>query len=191
MARVAQDRAYEQSRVRIVVDDQYRRHRSPLRRGNVRFDLRYEALRLDRLGDIPVEAGGDDALAIAGHRQRRHGDERNPFQTRVVAYRTRELVSVDAGHQNVGQNEVVLAAQRGLQRSRCVRETLRVVAEGPQQIEHQIEICLIVVDDEDAGHRGYDTARTAGSVSVKVLPRPWLLTTRSSPPMRSARLRER
>jgi hypothetical protein len=41
------------------------------------IDLVDEILRLDRLGDVAVEAGGQHALAIADHREGRDGDHRH------------------------------------------------------------------------------------------------------------------
>ena len=52
----------------------------------------------------------------------------------------------------------------------AIVRTDRVVAERPQQIQHQVEAGLVVVDDQNA--RAHAGTPLSGIVSVNVLPCP-------------------
>src|SRR5438067_6758220 len=55
----------------------------------------------DRLGEVAVEALGDEALLVASHRRRRERDDRDPRRPGVVTQQLQRLCTAEVGHPDV------------------------------------------------------------------------------------------
>jgi hypothetical protein len=114
------------------------------------FQLSDECLRVNRLGQVAVETGGENPFAIAGHGKRGYRNQWNGGSDGLLAETARELEPFDIGKVNIADDEI------GREPAALVDAVLRgfsgehTVAEGSQQIAHQLAIGGLVVHNQDA-----------------------------------------
>src|SRR5260221_8997551 len=76
-------------------------------------ELRYERFGIDRLRDVPVEARGERAFAIADHGASRDSQNRDTAQAVVLLQAMQYLVAVDARQLQVAENQGRIVDGRG------------------------------------------------------------------------------
>src|SRR5205823_13250119 len=119
-----------------------------------RFHLRYENLRIDRLGEIAVETCGQHAVPIARHRESRDGNHDDVAELRVLSQHTQYAESVETGHLQVTEYEIRIVLLGHLEAGIAVDGVDSGVSAILQQVTDQIQIGLVILDDQDAsGHR--------------------------------------
>jgi hypothetical protein len=154
MATVTKKRHQELSVQHMVVDDQDRRDVVLIAGRHLprqkRLDLRHESVGLDRLADVAVETGRQQLFAVAHHGQRRHGQCRNILQFRVLLQLRHHAIAIEFGQVHVADDQVRHFAARGFHAFLAIMGKQRLVAEGAEQVHHQLHVGGIVFDDEDA-----------------------------------------
>ncbi len=133
-------------------------------------------LRLDRLGDMVVHAGCQNAGAVFDHRVGRHGNDRQRTVPRRPADRPGGREAVHDRHLHVHQHRGVIirvAAQDLVDRDRTVRRQLDREAELAEQTQCHLLVQLVVLDEEDATTAPrLGSARCGSDNRLRLGPRP-------------------
>ena len=111
---------------------------------------REELLEVDRLGDVVRRAGRDRLLAVALHRLRGQGDDREArANSRHRADRARRLVAVHLGHHHVHQDEVDagVVVER-LERLAPVLGEGTTIPRASSALVEREHVAHVVVDDQ-------------------------------------------
>ncbi len=144
---------------------------------------RHEFADAKRLGDVivrpEVQAENDVFLLALG---REHDDGRLDA---ALAHRAADLVAVHFGEHDIEQYQVVIARKRQREAALSLRGGIDHAAARDEVVLQPAEQRRIVFDNQDtaAGHAGVPRA------TVKVLPFPGWLETRTVPPCASTRNR--
>src|SRR5690606_1435769 len=121
------------------------------RRRHARVQRLHERRARERLRDVAVEAGLEEALAVAGQRVRREGDGEDAL---VARERPRDAEDVDAGllpaEVDVEDEGVEALAVHAAERREGVGDGADAVA-PPEEAVEQCPGVLVVLDDEDGG----------------------------------------
>ena len=152
-----------------------------VRRGLALDDVE-ELIGLDRLGDVPVHARGQAAIAVTVHGMGRHGDDRDPPPRLRLAEPDggRGLHPVHHGHLDVHQDHVEPVVLQHADRLLAVAGHLDLVPAPLEEADRQLLVDGVVLDQEQA-ERLAATARglgRAGGRGVAARPR---TTARAAP----------
>ena len=98
----------------------------------------HECLGHDGFGDVTVESRREHAFAIPYHGQRGDGHQRDLSQPVILLQTPGYFKPINAGKLNVANNQLRLPAPGQLQSREPVGRGQRGVAEGFQQITHQL-----------------------------------------------------
>ena len=147
----------------VVVDDQdglardsadtanLRRRRGGRRRPQVGLDRRAEGARVDRLAEIALKAAAQQALAIAGHGQRGHGDDRQIDQLGALAHLAITASPPPPGIVHVQQQQIEALVIEHQARLVDVGGLDHLVTAQLEDVVQQQAIERVVLDDQDAG----------------------------------------
>src|SRR5579871_3319411 len=119
-----------------------------------RLDDGAERPGVDRLRQVALEAAAEQALAIARHRQRGDGDDRNLRRRRARPGVANHRLGAAARDLHVEQQQV---ERLGVERAPGLVDGGRLDHLVPAQLEqivHQQPVERVVLDDENAGARG-------------------------------------
>src|SRR4029077_18405161 len=147
------------------------------------LDERRKRFWINWLGDIAAEPGGHNLLAIADHGQRRHRDNRDSRPFRILMHGPAHFITIHSRHMDIKKNEVRLLQPRLLDTFRAIVRLQDFMAEGAQQIRHELQVRGIIFDYEYAS-RG--TSSRAGTDMVNRLPFPYSLSNETRPPIMPA-----
>jgi hypothetical protein len=111
-----------------------------------------EGRRIDGLGDVVVETRGQEAGTVADHRVRGHGQQRHAGRGRVGMRGLCKGDAVHARHLDVAQHHVRAALCQQAQAFDAVAGHQHLVAAGGEQVLHQLEVDLVVLDHQHGGH---------------------------------------
>ena len=117
---------------------------------NKRLNQRTEGPRINRLADVSVETGVQQALAVAVHGLRRHRDNGQTGERGVPSDLAEERLPATAGDLDVQQEEVRTGGQEPLPPFVHRRGRVDVVAPELQDVPHEPEVERIVFDDQDS-----------------------------------------
>ena len=112
--------------------------------------MSHECFRVDRLGDVSVEAAGQHLFAVADHGERRDGHEWNRTQRGFGFDRAGDPESVQSRQLDVAHDQLGLLPACGSQALLAVLSRERDMAKRFQEIGHQLQVGRIVFDDQDA-----------------------------------------
>ena len=139
--------------VRRVVDDQHLGWR-----GHVRLFLQrlahgvQEFLQVDRLADVGVEARLGDLLAVLLHHRGGDRDDRDRRRRRVrrAVLRSASMPFMPGSWMSI-RTRSGLCSSASLMPSSPVTGLERLVALDLQDVAHQLQVLLVVLDDQDRG----------------------------------------
>src|SRR5436190_9129767 len=127
----------------------------------------------DRLGEIAVEALGEEPLLVAAHRRRRERDDRDLRRPGVLAQQLQRLGAVEVRHPDVHEDERRPVLLRERHAFDAARRLDRAEAGELEHVAGELTVVLVVVDDQD--QLTHDTSFRTGRVKRNVLPWPgWL-----------------
>ena len=106
---------------------------------------------IDRLGDVAVEARGDDAVALARRDRGGHGDHGNGRRFGVGAQPAQRRDAVHRRQLDVHEDKRRLVGSRELERGRAVLALDHLVAAELEDGAHQLAVALVVLDQQDSG----------------------------------------
>src|SRR6185503_4398215 len=81
-------------------------------RRNESFDLADKLFRVDRLGDVAVEAGAQQFVAIADHGQRGDRDQRYTPKGRMALQPSGDAKAIDLGQLDVANDKIDIRPSR-------------------------------------------------------------------------------
>src|SRR5574341_2556564 len=178
-------------------------------------DLLHELVRTQRLGNVRSEPHLFATLFDAVHRVRRQGDDWQGGQRRIAAQLVQHLPAVHVRHRQVGNHEVRLVRAGGFQTLAAILSGEDPRARQPEPAAGDLQAVRLVVHDQDGpalelildelSKRPHEAlslsapllgsvpvprglcGSSSGTSTVKVLPCPTSLLTRTVPPIRLVR----
>src|SRR6266576_231019 len=147
-----------------------------------------ELAHADRLGEVTVEALGEESLLVAPHRRGRQRNDRDPAGSRVLFEQLERFRAAEIRHADVHQHEGGHALMRQRDPLDAARRLEGLEAGELEHVPGQLPVVLVVVDDQD--QLAHDTSCRMGRVKRNVLPLPGSLSTQRRPPCSSTSRRE-
>lgn len=146
----------------------YRRSRGASRfsSAQVTLDLPEESLDVDGLGDVSVEARGQDLFPVAGHGTSREGHERDVLCRRIGLQASGQLLPVHPRNLDVQEDQVGTAPPHGLKSRDAIGSPYDLIALVLQDRLDELQIERTVLHDEDAllRHRRFSFASVPGTI---------------------------
>ena len=118
-----------------------------------RANPRLELGELDGLGDVVVGARLESFDLALRRVERGLHDDRNEGQSRILLDAPRHLVSIDARHHHVEENQVGRRRMNTLQRLFAVARAVDFIPPRLEPSAKQLDVVLVVVDYQNAGGR--------------------------------------
>src|SRR5262245_11152660 len=124
-----------------------------------------------RLGEVSVEADGEEALAVSCHRLCGQREHRYRSSALGCAQLAKCLYAVDIGQLNVHEHKLWPMLGSQLDRPAAGRGFEDVVSRSLEHVADELHVLRVVLDHEDPS-TVHDSTGTVGSVNTKVLPCP-------------------